>query len=134
MNDDCIFCKIVRGEIPNNTLYEDDEILVFLDTYPIARGHTLFIPKTHIIDMYELKEENTDFMMKLPKIVRKLKEVTSATGINIIQSNGEDAGQVIFHIHFHLIPRYPDDGVIEFPSRIEFDEELANDLMARFVE
>ncbi|MCK4896955.1 MAG: HIT family protein [Candidatus Heimdallarchaeota archaeon] len=134
MNDDCLFCKIVRGEIPNSTLYEDDEVLVFLDIYPIARGHTLFIPKKHIADMYELNEENTDFMMKLPVIVRKLKEVTGATGINIIQSNGEDAGQVIFHLHFHLIPRYPDDGVIKFPPRIEFDEELANDLMTRFAE
>ncbi|GAH23069.1 unnamed protein product [marine sediment metagenome] len=134
MNDDCLFCKIVRGEIPNNTLYEDDETLVFLDIYPIARGHTLLTPKKHIVAMYELKRENMAFIMKLPEIVRKLKKVTGATGINIIQSNGKDAGQVIFHIHFHLIPRYPNDGVIKFPPRIEFDEELANDLMTRFAE
>lgn len=134
MNDDCLFCKIVKGEIPSSTLYEDDEILVFLDIYPIARGHTLFIPKKHIDNMYELKDQNMKFMMKLPEIVIKLKEVTGATGINVIQSNGEDAGQVIFHIHFHLIPRYPGDGVIKFPPRIEFDEKLANDLINGFVE
>ncbi len=134
MNNDCLFCKIVRGEIPSSTLYEDDEVLVFLDIYPIARGHALFIPKKHIIDICELNGEKKDFMMKLPKIVKKLKEVTGATGINILQSNGEDAGQVIFHIHFHLIPRYPHDGVIKFPRKIEFDEELAKDLMNKFAE
>ncbi|MHA1346019.1 MAG: HIT family protein [Candidatus Heimdallarchaeaceae archaeon] len=134
MNDDCLFCKIVKGEIPSSILYEDDEILVFLDIYPIARGHTLFIPKKHIDNMYELKDQSMKFMMKLPEIVIKLKEVTGATGINVIQSNGEDAGQVIFHIHFHLIPRYPGDGVIKFPPRIEFDEKLANDLINGFVE
>jgi len=134
MNDDCLFCKIVKGEIPSSILYEDDEILVFLDIYPIARGHTLFIPKKHIDNMYELKDQSMKFMMKLPEIVIKLKEVTGATGINVIQSNGKDAGQVIFHIHFHLIPRYPGDGVIKFPPRIEFDEKLANDLINGFVE
>ena len=134
MNNDCLFCKIVRGEIPSSSLYEDDDVLVFLDIYPIARGHTLFIPKKHIVDIYELNAEKMDFMMKLPKIVKKLKEVTGATGINILQSNGEDAGQVIFHLHFHLIPRYPHDGVIKFPPRIEFDEELAKDLMTKFAE
>ena len=134
MNNDCLFCKIVRGEIPSSTLYEDDEVLVFLDIYPIARGHTLFIPKKHIVDIYELNDEKMDFVMKLPKIVKKLKEVTGATGINILQSNGEDAGQIIFHLHFHLIPRYPNDGVIKFPPRIEFDEELAKDLITKFAE
>ena len=134
MNDECLFCKIVKGEIPSNTLYEDEEILVFLDIYPIARGHALFIPKKHISDAYELNDENMGFIMKLPKIVKKLKEVTGATGINIMQSSGEDAGQVVFHIHFHLIPRYPNDNVIKLPPRLESDEALANELMSRFSE
>ena len=132
MNDDCLFCKIIRGELPCNKLYEDDDIFVFLDIYPIAKGHALFIPKTHIEDLYELNNENMGFIEKLPEIVKKLKNITGATGMNIIQSNGEDAGQVIFHIHFHLIPRFPEDGVIKFPPRLEFDEKYAKELVTKF--
>ncbi len=134
MTEDCLFCKIVKREIPSDILYEDDEILVFLDIYPITRGHTLFIPKKHITDLYELKEEEIGFMRNLPKIVRKLKDATGASGVNLIQNNGKDAGQVIFHLHFHLIPRYSNDGLTILPPRLELDKAVAEELIHKFVE
>jgi len=134
MTEDCLFCKIVKREIPSDILYEDDEVLVFLDIYPIARGHTLFIPKKHITDLYELKEEEIGFMRNLPKIARKLKDATGASGINLIQNNGKDAGQVIFHLHFHLIPRYSNDGLTILPPRLELDKAVAEELTHKFVE
>ena len=134
MTEDCLFCKIVKREIPSDILYEDDEVLVFLDIYPIARGHTLFIPKKHITDLYELKGEEIGFMRNLPKIARKLKDATGASGINLIQNNGKDAGQVIFHLHFHLIPRYSNDGLTILPPRLELDKAVAEELTHKFVE
>ena len=134
MTEDCLFCKIVNKEIPSDILYEDDEILVFLDIYPITKGHALFIPKKHIANLYELKEEEIGFMENLPRIVRKLKDVTGASGMNLIQNNGKDAGQVIFHLHFHLIPRHSDDGLTILPPRSELDKADAEELIHKFIE
>ena len=134
MTEDCLFCKIINREITSDILYEDDETLVFLDIYPIARGHAVFIPKKHITDLYELKGEEIGFMRNLPKIARKLKDATGASGINLIQNNGKDAGQVIFHLHFHLIPRYSNDGLTILPPRLEFDKAVAEELIHKFAE
>lgn len=132
MTEDCLFCKIVNGEIPSDILYEDKEVIVFLDIKPISRGHALYVPKKHIADLYELKEEEMSFMKKLPAIAQKLKEATGATGLNLIQNNGTDAGQVIFHLHFHLIPRQNDDGLTVLPPRLEFDRAVAEELKNKF--
>ena len=126
MVDDCIFCKIIRGEMPSYTLYEDEEVKVFLDIFPVTKGHSLFVPKKHYEQISDVPEEDIVFLKKLPLISRKLKEVTRATGLNIIQSNGTDAGQIIGHVHFHLIPRFPNDGIIKFPSQSDLNEEVAN--------
>ncbi|MHA2357699.1 MAG: HIT family protein [Candidatus Heimdallarchaeaceae archaeon] len=132
MEEDCLFCKIVKGEIPSYTLYEDEEIKVFLDIYPVSKGHCLLIPKEHFSTIYDIPEAKMNFLAKLPSIARKLKEVTQATGVNILQSNEKDAGQEIFHTHFHLIPRYHNDKLMKFPPQSELNKDVAEELVEKF--
>ena len=132
MSSECIFCKIVKGDIASYTLYEDNEIKVFLDINPVSRGHSLYIPKKHYETIDTIPADDMSFMRKLPVIVRKIKELTGATGVNIMQSNGKDAGQEIPHVHFHIIPRYPDDGLIRFPKQNKLDPNDANELIEKF--
>jgi len=132
MSEDCIFCKIVKGEIPSYTLYEDDKIKVFLDINPVSRGHSLYIPKKHYKTIDEIPNEEMDFIQQLPTIVKKIKEATDATGINILQSNGKDAGQEIPHVHFHIIPRYPNDGIIKFPKQNKLEDSEAKKIIEKF--
>lgn len=114
--DDCIFCKIITGEIPSVKVYEDDEVLAFLDAAPFSRGHSLVIPKKHFENIYEIDEESLKKVIVSSKNISvKIKNALSADGIRISQSNGVVAGQAVFHIHFHIIPRYQDDG-------LQFDE------------
>jgi len=108
---DCIFCKIVKGEIPCNKVYEDDKILAFLDINPINKGHTLIIPKEH----YESTLETPDELIKhiavaVKRIAKAVLEATGAKGCNIGINNGEVSGQLIFHTHWHIMPRFPGDG------------------------
>lgn len=108
--DDCIFCKIANGDIPSATLYEDEEFRVILDLQPAAKGHALILPKDHYANLYEIDEEVAARAFKLAKkMVMKMTEVLGCDGYNIVQNNGEAAGQTVFHFHMHLIPRYKDD-------------------------
>ena len=107
----CIFCKIARGEIPSKTLYEDDDFRVILDLGPATRGHALILPKEHYADLYELPEDTAGEAMKLAKkMAAKMTERLACKGFNLVQNNGEIAGQTVFHFHMHLIPRYQEDG------------------------
>ena len=111
-HDDCIFCKIAHGEIPSSTIYEDEDFRVFLDLNPAARGHALIVPKEHYADLFELDEELCKKAMVLAKrLVVKMKAVLGSDGFNLMQNNGEAAGQTVFHLHIHLIPRYEGDNV-----------------------
>ena len=111
--DNCIYCKIMTGEIPSYCLYEDDLFKVILDIYPSAIGHTLIIPKAHAANIYELGEKESATLMPLAgKIAAALKELLNFDGLNILQNNGEVAGQTINHYHMHLIPRYKDDDIV----------------------
>ena len=111
MKDDCIFCKIAAGEIPSKTLYEDDSYRVILDLGPAAKGHALIIPKEHCSDIYELPEQRAGEVFALAKkMAEKMRDALKCDGFNIVQNNGEIAGQTVFHFHMHLIPRYKDDG------------------------
>ena len=111
--DNCIFCKIANGEIPSKTLYEDDAFRVILDLGPAAKGHALILPKEHYANLYELPEETAADAMKLAqRMMRKMTEKLDCDGFNIVQNNGEAAGQTVFHFHMHLIPRYKNDGEI----------------------
>ena len=109
---DCVFCKIANGEIPAATLYEDEDFRVILDLGPASKGHSLILPKKHAANIYELPDETAGKAMILAKkMAGKLSDALNCDGFNIVQNNGEIAGQTVFHFHMHLIPRYKGDGV-----------------------
>lgn len=104
---DCIFCKIIAGEIPSYTIYEDEEFKVILDIAPAGKGHALILPKVHYANLYDIDEEVLARAMKLAKrLAIKMTDVLGCEGFNILQNNNETAGQTVFHFHIHLIPRY----------------------------
>lgn len=109
--EDCIFCKIAAGEIPSATLYEDEGFRVILDLGPATKGHALILPKEHAANLYELPEETAAEAMKLAKkMALLLRNRLHCDGLNLVQNNGEAAGQTVSHFHMHLIPRYQGDG------------------------
>jgi histidine triad (HIT) family protein len=107
VSENCIFCKIARKEAPASIVYEDTDVMVFVDIRPVSEGHTLIIPKKHYVDIYDTPDQ---LLAALHVIVKKIavaiKKVTNADGISIVQQNGKAAGQDIFHIHVHVIPRF----------------------------
>ena len=122
--DDCLFCKIAHGEIPSVTLYEDDMFRVILDISPASKGHALILPKDHFDNLYELDDEYASKVMVLAKkMARAMTKALHADGFNLLQNNGEVAGQTIFHFHLHLIPRYDDGSELLFWEPKEFSEE-----------
>ena len=109
--ENCIFCKIANGEIPANTIYEDENFRVILDNGPATKGHALVLPKGHYADLYEIPEEVAAGAVKVAKkVAGTMKEKLSCDGLNLVQNNGEAAGQTVMHFHLHIIPRYKDDG------------------------
>ena len=111
-DENCIFCKIANGEIPAATLYEDDDFRVILDLGPASKGHALILPKEHYADLYELDDEiAAKVMVVAKKMITKMTEVLKCDGYNLVQNNGEAAGQTVRHFHLHLIPRYENDNV-----------------------
>lgn len=110
---ECIFCKIVAGDIPSHKVYEDDQTLAFLDINPATRGHTLVIPKAHAPDLFSVPAEAlTAAALTVQKVARLLQQVVRPDGLNIVQNNGSAAGQVVMHYHVHLIPRWAGDGAL----------------------
>jgi histidine triad (HIT) family protein len=104
---DCIFCKIISGEIPCAKVYEDEHVIAFLDISQVTKGHTLVIPKVHKKDIFELTPEIASKLFEVvPKIANAINEKFSPIGLNVLNNNGEPAGQTVFHFHMHLIPRY----------------------------
>lgn len=109
---ECIFCKIANGEIPSATLYEDNEFRVILDVGPASKGHALILPKKHAADLYELEDETASKVLVLAKkMASKMADTLGCDGLNLVQNNGETAGQTVFHFHLHIIPRYKNDNV-----------------------
>jgi histidine triad (HIT) family protein len=112
MSENCIFCKIIEGDIPSTTLYEDEEFKVIFDISPASKGHVIILPRYHAANIFELPEEITAKAFVLAKkIATVLKKVLGCDGINILQNNGEAAGQTVFHLHIHVIPRFKDDNM-----------------------
>ena len=110
-DSNCIFCKIANGEIPSRTIYEDDAFRVILDLGPATKGHALILPKDHYEDFFSLPEDTArDAISVAKKIAPKMKANLHADGFNLVQNNGEPAGQTVMHFHLHLIPRYANDG------------------------
>ena len=110
-NDNCIFCKIANGEIPSRTICENEKFRVILDNGPATEGHALVLPKEHFADLFEIPADWAAEAMKTAQVTAELlKEKLGADGLNIVQNNGEAAGQTVRHFHIHIIPRYKGDG------------------------
>jgi len=115
---DCIFCKIATGEIPSYKVYEDDNVLAFLDHTPVNAGHTLVIPKKHFNTFLDLPSDLVgEIMSVISKISPAVVAGSGAQGFNLNLNNGETSGQVVFHAHWHIIPRYKNDGLKHWTSR-----------------
>jgi histidine triad (HIT) family protein len=104
----CIFCQIIRKEAPASIVYEDEQVAAFLSNRPVNLGHTLVVTKKHYADIYEIPEEEAAYLFKITKrIAQAVKEATEIEAIRIVQNNGKDAGQVVIHLHVHIIPMKP---------------------------
>lgn len=127
--ESCIFCKIVNGTIPSYTVYEDDQVLAFLDITQVTKGHTLIIPKQHVEDVFSLSDELASTIFRqVPAIANKLNATFHPIGLNIINNNKEPL-QSVFHYHIHLVPRYENDGfTLSFHSTSPSQEELKSTL------
>ncbi len=126
MKQDCVFCSIIEGEIPGNVVYEDENVVAFLDANPVSKGHTLVVPKKHVEDIHGA--EGMDYLMDaLVKVSDAVEETFDPEGINIAQNNGEAAGQEVFHLHFHVTPIYTGDELqIQYNrSELENGDEIA---------
>lgn len=134
-DENCIFCKIANGGIPSATLYEDEDFRVILDLGPATRGHALILPKEHYANVIALPEEVTAKAFILAKkMAAKMMEVLHCDGVNVVQNNGEAAGQTVFHFHIHLIPRYEGDGagVIWAPGTLT--DETREEILKAFAD
>ena len=115
---DCIFCKIIRGELPSQKLYEDERTVAFLDIRPVNAGHTLVVPKAHSQNIFDIKPEDWAAVAGVTRVLAlAIEKGTGADGVNIAMNNREHAGQVVHHPHVHIIPRFKDDGLKLMPQR-----------------
>ncbi|MBI4711810.1 MAG: HIT family protein [Planctomycetes bacterium] len=124
---DCIFCKIIKGEIPAAKLYEDERCIAILDINPIALGHTLFISRSHYATLADIPEKELGLLTeKLPRVCRAIVKGTGSEGFNIIENNGRCSGQIIPHLHFHIIPRRANDEVrFNWSPRVYQKDEMS---------
>lgn len=144
MNNDCIFCKIVNGDIPSTKIYEDDDVLAFLDISQTTPGHTLLIPKKHVANIFEYDDELANkTLTKIPLIARAINEaIPNIKGLNIVNNNGEVAYQSVFHSHIHFIPRFTldkDDFSMSFTDNsrqysADKLQEIANQIKSKLEE
>lgn len=125
-DNNCIFCKIAAGEIPSKTIYEDDRFRVIMDLGAASEGHALILPKDHYANLMELDEETASSVLPLAgKISRAMMKSLDCDGLNLVQNNGEEAGQTVMHFHLHMIPRYKGGNeVIEWKPGSTSAEEL----------
>jgi histidine triad (HIT) family protein len=125
MSEKCVFCKIARKEASASVVYEDAEIMAFMDIRPVSEGHTLIIPKKHCVDIFDTPEELLGAAHKVTKkIAAAVKKATKADGISIVQQNGKAAGQEIFHLHIHVIPRFEGKKMPRFEELGLADKEI----------
>ena len=127
LDDNCIFCKIAAGEIPSRKIYEDKDLIAIMDLNPTSKGHSLIIPKEHCTNIYDIDEDIAAKVMKTAKkLATKMTVALNCDGFNLLQNNGETAGQTMFHFHMHLIPRYKDadNNMLKFTSVSFSDEEM----------
>ena len=129
--DNCIFCKIAAGDIPSATIYEDNDFRVILDIEPASKGHALILPKEHYANLYEISDElAAKALIVAKKVITKMTGILGCDGYNVVQNNGEAAGQTVFHFHIHLIPRYKDDNVNIGWSQGNLTEEIKAEILS----
>lgn len=129
---DCIFCKIANGEIPSATVYEDDNFRAILDIAPSHKGHTIILPKIHAANIFELPEDIAKGIFPVAKkVATAIKETTACDGVNILQNNGAAAGQSVFHLHVHVVPRFEGDGILPVWPQGSYEEGEAAELAAK---
>lgn len=127
-----LFDKIIRGDIPSHKVYEDEHVFAFLDIAPQSRGHTLVVPKESKAFLHELSPESSGAIGKiLPRLCRAVMKASGASTYNVLQNNGAAAGQSVFHVHFHIIPRFADEG-LQFS--LQRHEPLTPELAAELLE
>ena len=127
--DDCIFCKLANGDIPTNALYEDDIVKAIFDLSPASKGHIIILSKEHYDNIYAIDEKTAAHVFKVAtKLAKAIKEALNCDGMNILQNNGEIAGQTVFHFHIHIIPRYVGDNVKFTWSQGKISEDEIKDL------
>lgn len=127
-DEKCIFCKIANGEIPSATIYEDEDFRAILDISPASTGHAIIIPKEHAENLFELSDDMVSkALLVAKKVATAMNKELECDGINILQNNGEAAGQSVFHFHVHIIPRYKGDNInIKWETGIYTSEQLAD--------
>ncbi|MGG6818375.1 UNVERIFIED_CONTAM: HIT family protein [Streptococcus canis] len=136
----CIFCSIIQGDIPSSKVYEDEQVLAFLDISQTTPGHTLVIPKKHVRNMLDMDAETaSQTFARIPKIARAVQKAMSAPAMNIINNNESLAGQTVFHAHIHLVPRYnEEDGISiqytthepDFPALAKLAEQISQEVLS----
>lgn len=126
---DCIFCKIIAGDIPSKRIHEDEHAIAFLDVAPFKRGHTLVVPRAHVENILEDADVLASLAPAITHVGAQLMNKLGASGLNVVSNVGADAGQSVFHLHVHLVPRYADDagfaGMVEKSDGIDSDEVFA---------
>lgn len=123
--DKCIFCMIANKDIPSHIIYENKQIISFLDINPIAKGHCLVIPKNHYTDVFNIPENELTKIIAASKHISELiRKNLGATGVNLLNASGEDSQQSVFHFHMHIIPRYKDDGLDTWPKSNYKEKDL----------
>lgn len=127
MENECLFCKVINGDLPSYKIYEDEHTFAFLDIHPINRGHTLIVPKAHHANIFETPVDVFEHVMRtVHMLAPKIKQSVGAEGINIGINNGKAAGQIVYHLHVHIIPRWSDDGHAQWHGNPYQDGEIAN--------
>lgn len=133
--DSCIFCKIIKGEIPSSTIYEDDNVKVIMDIAPSAKGHAILLVKEHVANIFELNAELAGKVFAVvPKVAAAIKAELGCDGMNILQNNGVEAGQTVFHLHIHFIPRWKDDSINIKWTPLSYADGEAAELAKRIAE
>lgn len=134
MDENCLFCKIIANEIPSSKIFEDDAFLAFLDINPVNPGHTLVIPKKHFTSFDEVPREFFEgYFSVIQKVAGAVKMGMGADGYNIFQNNGKAAGQAVFHIHFHVVPRFDGDGFMQWQGK-PYEEDQVEEVSNRIIQ
>ena len=135
MQNDCIFCKIANGEIPSKKVHEDNDVMAFLDINPANPGHVLVVPKKHFENIYDIDDATLSKTIHVVKNISKnMKEKLNPDGLNVLQNNGKHAGQLVNHIHFHIIPRFNNDRVVISYPRYQISEADMDNILKKLKE